>query len=185
MSSQKILLVTGDGGETYEVLYAKHRFMEAGYSPVIAAPTKKPLNLVIHDFSPGWDTYIEKPGYLVSSDITISELKAADYAAVLLLGGRAPEYLRNDHHLLAVMRDFGTQKKPIFSLCHGIQILIAAGLAKGRSLTCYEHVKTEVLTAGGEWIGQEAVRDGNIVCGQTWNSHPDFYRYVFDVLNGK
>jgi protease I len=185
MSSQKILLVTGDGGETYEVLYAKHRFMEAGYTPVIAAPSIKPLNLVIHDFSPGWDTYIEKPGYLVESDIQIAQTIAEDYTAVLLLGGRAPEYLRNDSRLIALIQDFNRQKKPIFSLCHGIQILIAAGLAKGRSLTCYEHVKTEVLTAGGEWIGDEAVRDGLIVSGQTWNSHPDFYRYIFDVLNGK
>jgi protease I len=183
MPQEKILLITGDGGETYEVLYAKHRFEEAGYKAVIGAPAKKRLNLVIHDFSPGWDTYIEKPGYLVSSDVTIARAKAKEFAAVLLLGGRAPEYLRNDAKLIALVRDFAKQKKPIFSICHGIQILVAAGLVKGRDVTCYEHVKAEVLRAGGRWVGQESVRDGKMVSAQTWQSHPDFYRHIFQVLN--
>ena len=93
---RKILIVTGDGGEGYEVLYAVHRFMEAGLVPVLAAPSKRLLNLVMHDFEPGWDTYVERPGYRREADIAIADAKSGDYEAILLAGGRAPEYLRND-----------------------------------------------------------------------------------------
>jgi protease I len=179
----KILIITGDAGESYECLYAKHRFEEAGYQPVIAAPRKKRMNLVIHDFEPGWDTYIEKPGYLVESDIAFAEVDTAEYQAVLLLGGRAPEFLRHDPKVIEIVRAFDRDEKYIFSICHGIQILTAAGLAKGRTLTCYENVRSEVEACGGTFVGKsEAVQDGRYVTGQTWQSHPDFYRLVFACL---
>ena len=85
---RKILIVTDDAGESLEILYAKHRFAEAGFVPVIAATQKKRLNAVIHDFYPGWNTYIEKPGYLIASDVTFKQVNVADYAAVLLIGGQ-------------------------------------------------------------------------------------------------
>ncbi|WP_421796151.1 DJ-1/PfpI family protein [Haliscomenobacter sp.] len=181
----KILIITGDAGESYECLYAKHRFEEAGYQSVIAAPSKKRMNLVIHDFEPGWDTYIEKPGYLVESDIAFSEVNTQDYLAVLLLGGRAPEFLRHDAKVLDIVREFDRDGKYIFSICHGIQILTAAGLVKGKTLTCYENVRFEVESCGGTFVGKsEAVKDGRYVTGQTWQSHPDFYRLVFECLQG-
>jgi protease I len=183
--SKKVLIITGDAGESYETLYAKHRLMEAGHTPAIASTRKGPLNLVMHDFEPGWDTYVERPGYKVAADLTFNEVKVGDYAAVLLLGGRAPEFLRNDPTLLKLVREFADGGKFVFSICHGIQILVAAGLAGGRRLTCYEHVKSEVTSAGGEWIGQEAVRDGKFVSGQTWMSHPDFFRHVMQCLEGR
>ena len=179
----KILIITGDAGESYECLYAKHRFEEAGYQSVIAAPSKKRMNLVIHDFEPGWDTYIEKPGYLVESDIAFSEVNTQDYLAVLLLGGRAPEFLRHDAKVIDIVREFDRDGKYIFSICHGIQILTAAGLVKGKTLTCYENVRFEVESCGGTFVGKsEAVKDGRYVTGQTWQSHPDFYRLVFECL---
>lgn len=179
----KILIITGDAGESYECLYAKHRFEEAGYKPVIAAPSKKRMNLVIHDFEPGWDTYIEKPGYIVESDIALADAKAKDYLAVLLLGGRAPEFLRHDAKVIELVRDFDKQEKYIFSICHGIQILTAAGLVKDKTVTCYENVRFEVEACGGTFVGKkEAVQDGRYVTGQTWQSHPDFYRMVFKCL---
>jgi len=181
----KILIITGDAGESYECLYAKHRFEEAGYQSVIAAPSKKRMNLVIHDFEPGWDTYIEKPGYLVESDIAFSDVNTQDYLAVLLLGGRAPEFLRHDAKVIDIVREFDRDEKYIFSICHGIQILTAAGLVKGRTLTCYENVRFEVEACGGTFVGKsEAVQDGRYVTGQTWQSHPDFYRLVFECLKG-
>jgi protease I len=182
--AKKVLIITGDGGESYETLYAKHRLMEAGYAAVIASTRKGPLNLVMHDFEPGWDTYVERPGYKLSADLTFKEVNVSEYAAVLLIGGRAPEYLRNDATLLRLVREFAESDKFVFSICHGIQILVAAGLANGRKLTCYEHVKSEVTSAGGEWIGQESVRDGKFVSAQTWISHPDFYRQVMQSLDG-
>jgi protease I len=181
--AKKILVVTGDAGESYEALYAVHRLQEAGFKPVVAAPSKRRLHLVIHDFEPGWDTYIERhPGYGLEADITFAKCKAKDYAAILILGGRAPEYLRNDRDLLELVRAFDKQEKWIFAICHGIQVLVAAGLAKGKKLTCYEHVKFEVESNGGAWINQQAVRDGRFVTGQTWQSHPDFYREVMKCL---
>lgn len=178
----KILIVTGDAGESYEALYAVHRFREAGYEPVVAAPSQRRLHLVMHDFEPGWDTYVERPGYGLESDITFEEVKPADYAAILLLGGRAPEYLRHDARLIGIVREFASSGKWVFSICHGIQILTAAGLVKGRSVTCYENVRAEVEQCGGTFRTEQAVRDGRIVTGQTWQSHPEFYREVFACL---
>jgi protease I len=150
---------------------------------VIAAPTKKRLNLVIHDFEPGWDTYIEKPGYLVESDISYREAKSSDYEAIVLIGGRAPEYLRNDSQLIELVKEFYNSDKYIFAICHGIQILVTAGLVENRQITCYEHVKFEVESCGGTFVGKDqAVKDGKIVTGQTWQSHPEFYREVFKCL---
>ncbi len=83
-----ILVITGDGGECYEALYAVHRFREAGYEPRIAAPSRKRLHLVMHDFEPGWDTYVERQGYQLEADLDFSEVRVGDYDAVLLLGGR-------------------------------------------------------------------------------------------------
>jgi protease I len=184
VKKEKILIITGDAGEGYECLYAKHRFEEAGYEPIIAAPTKKRLNLVIHDFEPGWDTYIEKPGYIVPSDIAFSDVVPADYTAVLLLGGRAPEFLRHNAQVIKIVQAFDKSEKYIFSICHGIQIMTAAGLVKGKTVTCYENVRFEVEACGGSFVGKsEAVRDGRYITGQTWQSHPDFYRLVFDCLN--
>lgn len=178
------MIVTGDAGESYETLYAMHRFEEAGFKADIVAPSRKMLNLVIHDFEPGWDTYKESPGYKVTADLSIDEVSSTDYDAILLLGGRAPEYLRHHRDLIRIVQEFDQDGKWIFSICHGIQILLAAGLAKDRKLTCYEHIRYEVESNGGQYCeSEQAVRDRNIVSGQTWQSHPDFYRLVFDCLN--
>lgn len=178
----KILIVTDDAGESFETLYAQHRFREAGYEPVIAATQKKRLNGVIHDFYPGWNTYIEKPGYLIESDLTFDDVTVEDYAAILLIGGRAPEFLRHNKTLIGIVQAFHQQGKWILSICHGIQILLAAGIGKGLHLTCYENVRFEMESCGGTWVDQECVRDGRIITGQTWGSHADFYREVFKHL---
>lgn len=181
--NRNVLIVTGDGGESYETLYAVHRFQEEGDIARIAAPSRRRLNLVMHDFEEGWDTYVERPGYRLDADLTIEEIVVDDYDAILLLGGRAPEYLRNHAALLEVVREFDRQGKWVFAICHGIQILVTAGLAQNRILTAYEHVRTEIEMGGGTYATEQAVRDGNIVTGQTWQSHPDFYREVFACFN--
>ena len=135
MRPQKILIVTDDAGESFEILYAQQRFREAGWQPVVAATEKKLLNAVIHDFHPGWNTYIEKPGYLIASDLTFHDVNVDDYAAVLLIGGRAPEFLRHDARLMEIVTTFHRQEKWILAICHGIQILLAAGLGRGLKLT--------------------------------------------------
>jgi len=178
----KVLVVTGDGGESYEALYAVHRMREAGYEVLVAAPSKRRLHLVIHDFEPGWDTYVERPGYGLESDITFGEIKVADYSAVLLLGGRAPEYLRNNETLVAFTREFVKSGKWIFAICHGVQVLAAAGVTEGKRMTCYEHVRSEIEKAGATFCREQAVRDGRMVTAQTWQSHPEFYREIMKCL---
>ena len=182
---RKILVITGDAGESYEALYAVHRFQEAGWQPVVAAPSKRRLHLVMHDFEPGWDTYIERQGYGLEADIAFDQVKPEEYEAALILGGRAPEYLRNHAPLLETLRAFDAAGKWIFAICHGIQVLAAAGLAAGKRVTCYEHVRLEAEQAGGRYSTDQAVRDGRIVTAQTWQSHPEFYREIFACLAGK
>lgn len=180
--AKKILIITDDAGESLEIYYAKQRFLEAGFVPVIASTQRKLLNGVIHDFEPGWNTYIERPGYRIQSDLSFGQVRVKDYVAVLLIGGRAPEFLRHDKKVVRIVQEFDRQKKWLFSVCHGIQILIAAGLAKDRKLTCYCNVRLEVELAGGKWIDKESVVDGRIVSAQTWQSHPDFFRDVMTCL---
>ena len=179
---RKILIITGDAGESYETLYALHRFLEEGIEATVAAPSALRLHLVMHDFEPGWDTYIERPGYGAEAQLTFDQVDPAAYDAVLLIGGRAPEYLRHSARLLEIVRAMHGAGKWILSICHGIQILAAAGLVQGRNVTCYEHVRHEVALAGGFWCAAQAVRDGQIVSAQTWQSHPEFYREVFACL---
>ena len=181
----KILVVTGDAGESYEALYAYHRLIEADHEPVIAAPSKRRLHSVMHDFEPGWDTYIERPGYGMEATASFDEVSAADYGAILILGGRAPEYLRHNARLIEIVKDFDARGKWVFAICHGIQVLVAAGLVKGRRVTCYEHVRFEVENAGGTWCTEQAIREGRMVTAQTWQSHPEFYREVFACLAKK
>ena len=180
--AKKILIVTDDSGESYEILYAVHRFQEAGFKTHIAATQKKLINGVIHDFCPGWSTYVEKPGYLIQSDLALSDVKAKDYEAVMFIGGRAPEFLRHEPKAVELVKKFQDQGKWIFAICHGIQILFAAGVGAGLKLTCYANVRFELEQAGGEWVNKQCVRDGKIITAQTWESHPEFYREIFKAF---
>ncbi|HJS55126.1 MAG TPA: DJ-1/PfpI family protein [Chitinophagaceae bacterium] len=182
-AEKKILIITGDAGESFEILYASHRLREEGYIPVIAAPAVKRMNLVIHDFEPGWDTYVERMGYIIESHISFDDVDPSEFEAVLMPGGRAPEYLRNDARVIKIVKDFHQSNKYIFAICHGVQILVTAGLVNQRNIACYEHVKSEVEACGGKYITPgEAVKDGKIVTGKTWQSQPEFYKIVFSCL---
>lgn len=178
----KILVIVGDGGESYETWFAVHRFQEAGYDTRVAAPSKKRLNLVMHDFEPGWDTYMERPGYAMESDLTFEQVAVGDYLAVLCIGGRAPEYLRNNERVLQILREFNQADKWIFAICHGLQLLASAGLLHGKTVTCYEHVRKDVETCGATYVVKDAVRDGRFVSAPTWVQHPAFYREIFRCL---
>jgi protease I len=181
--AQKLLIIVGDGGESYETWYAVHRFREAGWQTAVAAPSKRRLNLVIHDFEPGWDTYLERPGYFMDADLSFDDVNVKDYEAVLCIGGRAPEYLRNNPKVLNILREFDKAGKWLFAICHGLQLIAAAGLARGKRATCYEHVRMDLEAGGGRFVNQDTVRDDRLVSAQTWREHPSFYREVFACLN--
>ena len=180
--SKKVLIVTGDGGDGYEALYACHRFQEARWEPIVAAPSRGPLHLLFFDDEPGWETYVERPGPRLDADVVIAAVAAHEFGALLLPGGRAPEYLRNDPDVLELARDFAAQGKCICAIGHGIQVLAAVGLTKGRTVTCHANVRIEVERSGGAFSSQPAVRDGNLVTAQSWRAHPEFYREIFSVL---
>jgi putative intracellular protease/amidase len=127
--------VTGDGGDSYEALYACQRFLEALWEPVIAAPSRRRLHMVFHDSEPGWDTYVERPGHAVEAHIAITAVSTKEFAGIVILGGRAPEYLRLNKQVLDIVRHFADANKPIAAICHGAQVLTTAGVAKGRRIS--------------------------------------------------
>ena len=180
--SKKVLILTGDGGDSYEALYAYHRFLEACWEPVIAAPTRRRLHMVIHDAEPGWETYKESPGYSIEPDVAITAVASREFAAIIILGSQRPEYLRNNASVLSLVCEFAEQNKCICAIGHGIQVLTAAGLIKGRTVTCHAHVRIEVERGGGIYSPKPAVRDGKLVTAQTWSAHPEFYREIFACL---
>ena len=180
--SRKVLIVTGDAGDSYEALYACQRFLEAQWVPVVAAPSRRRLHMVFHDVEPGWETYVERVGHSIEADVAITAVAAREFAAIIILGGRAPEYLRNDTSLLSLVREFASQDKCICAIGHGIQVLAAAGLTTGRTVTCHAHVRIEVEQSGGIYSHKPAVRDGKMITAQTWKAHPEFYREVFTCL---
>jgi len=180
--SRKVLIVTGDGGDSYEALYAYHRFKEALWEPIVAAPSRRRLHMIFHDTEPGWETYVERPGHCIEADMAITAVSAREFAAIILLGGRAPEYLRNDASLLSLVREFAEHDKCLCAIGHGVQVLAAAGLIKGRTMTCHAHVRIEGERSGGTYVNKPAVRDGRLVTAQTWRAHPEFYREVFACL---
>jgi protease I len=181
--SRKILIVTGDGGDSYEALYAIQRMEEAGWQPVVAAPSRRRLHMVLHDSDPTWETYVERPGHALDADVAITAVAAREFAAILLLGGRAPEYLRNDASLLSLVHEFARQDKCICAIGHGVQVLAAAGHIQGRTVTCHPHIRIEVERAGAKYVHKTAVLDGKLLTAEGWTSHPDFYRELFQCLD--
>ena len=172
----KILIVTGDAGESYETLYAIHRLQKAGYVPVVGAIARRRLHLVMHDFEPGWDTYVEKPGYRIPADIAFADTEPEHYDAIILSGGRAPEYLRNDPQLQKIVRHFVARKKPIAALCHGSLILAAVDALRGCTVATYEALAPDIERAGGKFKNTEVVVEGNLVTSRTWMDLPFFMR---------
>src|SRR5438132_12356323 len=133
----KILILTGDAAESLEVMYPYQRLLEEGYEVHIAAPSVKKLQFVVHDFVDGFDTYTEKLGYTWPADVAFADVNPEDYVAVVIPGGRAPEYIRNNPHAQRIVRHFAERDKPVADLCHGPLLLAAAGVLNGRRSSAY------------------------------------------------
>ena len=178
----KVLLVAGDATESLDTWYPYHRLREEGIEARIAAPAKKVLNSVIHDFEPGWDTYVEKPGYRIPADIAFADVEPERYDGIILSGGRAPEYLRNDPRLQKIVRHFVERQKPIAALCHGSLILAAVDAVRGRTISTFEALARDMERAGARFKNTEVVVDGNLVTSRTWMDLPFFMREFLKVL---
>ncbi|WP_030058218.1 MULTISPECIES: DJ-1/PfpI family protein [Streptomyces] len=180
--TSKILLVTGDAAESLEVFYPYQRLREEGYQVDIAAPTKKRLQFVVHDFVEGYDTYTEKPGYTWPADIALADVDPADYVALVIPGGRAPEYLRNDPDVQRIAQHFFAGDKPVAQICHGPLITAAAGVLDGRRTSAYPALAPDIKAAGAEFVEAEAVVDGVVVSARAWPDHPAWLRAFIEVL---
>jgi protease I len=180
----RVLLVAGDATESLDTWYPYHRLREEGIEVHIGAPVKKMLKSVVHDFEPGWETYVEKPGYHIPADIGFADVNPGDYDGIILSGGRAPEYLRNDKQLQKIVRHFVDSKKPIAALCHGVLILTAIDALRGRTVATYEALAPDLEIAGGKLEDTEVVVDGNLVSSRTWMDLPFFMREFLKVLKG-
>jgi len=178
----RILLMTGDAGEAQEIYYAKYRLEEEGWGVDIVAPTRRVFLSVVHDFEPGFDTYTEKPGYLVQADVGLSEIKAEQYDGLVLPGGRAPEYLRNRPQAVAIVRHFLESGKPIAANCHGPLLLLATGLMRGRTLTCYPDLEPDIRLAGCEFVNQSVVVDGSLVTVRGWPDNGPWMKEFVQLL---
>ena len=178
----RVLLVAGDATESLDTWYPYHRLREEGIEVHVGAPAKRVLNSVIHDFEPDWDTYVEKPGYRIPADIAFADVEPEDYDAIILSGGRAPEYLRNDPQLQKIVSHFVARKKPIAALCHGSLILAAIDALKGRTVATYEAPAPDIERAGGTFKNAEVVANGNLVTSRTWMDLPFFMREFLKVL---
>jgi protease I len=185
MANPKILILTGDAAESLEVMYPYQRLKEEGYEVHIAAPTKKKLRFVVHDFEPGYDTYTEKPGYSWDADVAFADVNPADYAALVIPGGRAPEYIRNDKDVQKIIRHFFQEEKPVAQLCHAALALAAAGVLNGRRTAAYPALECDVAAAGGKFINSEAVIDGAMVSARAWPDHPAWMREFIQILKKK
>ncbi|MEU6845895.1 DJ-1/PfpI family protein [Streptomyces sp. NPDC046716] len=181
----KILIVTGDAAESLEVLYPYQRLLEEGYEVHIAAPTRKKLRFVIHDFEPGFDTYTEKPGYTWPADLAFAEVDPGQYAALVIPGGRAPEYLRGDAELRKIVKAFFDTDKPVAQICHGPLLTAAVDGLRGRRVTAYPALETDMQTAGAAFRDTEVVVDGTLVSSRAWPDHAAWMREFLKVLRAK
>jgi protease I len=179
---KRILILTGDAGESQEIYYAKYRLEEEGWLVHIAALQKRTFLSVVHDFEPDFDTYTEKPGYRVEADLGIDEVDPSSYDGLVLPGGRAPEYLRNRPKAVAITRHFVETGKPIAANCHGPLLVIAAGGAKGKTLTCYPELEPEVRAAGAEFVNRDVVVDGALVSVRGWPDNGPWMREFVKIL---
>ena len=185
MTKQKVLILTGDAGESLEVMYPYQRLLEEGYDVKIAAPTKKKLHLVVHDFEPGFDTYTEKPGYRVAADVGFDEVDPKAYDALVLPGGRAPEFLRNKAAAIAIVRHFVETNKPIAASCHGPLLLFAAACATGKTLTCYPDLEPDARAAGATFVNRDVVVDGQLVTARGWPDNGPWMREFVKMLKAR
>jgi len=184
---KKILFLTGDFAEDYETMVPFQMLEMVGYEVHVVCPGKKKGDTVktaIHDFE-GDQTYSEKPGHNFALTYSFDEVTVSDYLGLVIAGGRAPEYLRLNDKVIDIVRYFFNHNKPVAAICHGIQILTAADVVKGRKLTAYPAVGPEVTLAGGEFhaiAADKAFVDGNLVTSPAWPGHPAFMREFLRLL---
>ena len=190
MAVKKILLIAGDFAEDYETMVPFQALQMVGHTVHAVCPDKKAgetIRTAVHDFE-GDQTYSEKRGHNFTLNATFDEIRQEDYDALVIPGGRAPEYIRLNNTVLQMVSHFAEANKPIAAICHGAQVLAAAGVLKGKSCSAYPAVGPDVKAAGGEYMDirmDQAHVDGNLVTAPAWPAHPEWLGKFLEVLGTK
>ena len=187
MAAKKILFLTGDFAEDYETMVPFQALLMLGHTVHAVCPGKKSgdtIKTAIHDFE-GDQTYTEKPGHLFALNASFDEVSPGDYDALMIAGGRAPEYLRLNDKVIACVRHFAESGKPVAAVCHGAQLLAAADVIRGKRISAYPACAPEVKLAGGEYADiavTDAVTDGQFVTAPAWPAHPAWLAQFVKLL---
>jgi protease I len=190
--AKKVLMLVGDYVEDYEVMVPFQMLQMIGLDTYCACPDKRAGEFVktaIHDFE-GDQTYSEKRGHNFMLNCTFEDIKPENFDALVLPGGRAPEYIRLNDRVIEIVKYFSQNKKPIAAICHGPQILVAADAVSGYELTAYPALKPDIIRAGGKWVDpnqtfSNACVDRNLVTAPAWPAHPEWVRKFLEVLGVK
>ncbi len=179
----KILMPVGDATEVVDTLYPFFRLQEEGYEVVVAGPEARMYHMVTHEIPPNaaipWDITQEAAGYHIKAVLAFRDVKPEEYAGLFVSGGRAPEYLRYDKDLMRTVQHFFSANKPVAVVCHGVEIVAAAGVLKGRKMTTVSKCALDVTQFGGEYLDQPLVIDGNLISCRTWHDYGTPYMKTF------
>ncbi|KAA0696302.1 DJ-1/PfpI family protein [Halopseudomonas laoshanensis] len=190
MTAKRLLLLAGDFTEDYETMVPFQALTMLGYQVDTVCPEKKAGDTVrtaIHDFE-GDQTYTEKPGHNFALNYDFDQVKVEDYVGLVIPGGRAPEYLRLNDRIIEIVQQFDKAQKPIAAVCHGAQILAAAGVLKGRECSAYPACGPDVKLAGGTYMDipvDQAHTQGNLVTAPAWPSHPAWLAAFVKLLGAQ
>ena len=184
----KILMPIGDATEALDTFYAYYRLPEDGYEVVVAGPEARLYHTVLHEIPPNpdvpWDITQERPGYHLKAAVAFRDLKAADFAGMFISGGRAPEYIRYDRDLRRVTREIAEAGKPIACLCHGIEILTAAGCIQGKRVTTVPKCAMDAEQGGAVYVNEPVVLDGQLVTGRGYGDNTQLLKEFLRLLKG-
>ena len=179
----KILLVIGDATEVIDTLYPWMRLQEDEYQVVLAAPEVRTYSMVQHQRPEGWDITRETPGYLIDADLAFADIRPDEYAGLLVSGGRAPEYLRYDPHLIDAVQWMAKEARPIGSVCHGIEVLATAGVITGKRITTVPKCQFDAEVCGATYVGGPVVVDGQLVTARGSRDGWQWMREFIKLLN--
>ena len=182
----KVLMPIGDATEVLDTLYPFFRLPEDGFEVVIAGPEARSYHGVMHEIPPSeaipWDITREQPAYHVKATVAFRDVKPEEYVGLFLSGGRAPEYLRYNQDLLRITRHFFETQKPVAVVCHGVEIVAAAGVMPGRTMTTVAKCALDITQVGGTYIDRACVVDGHMVSGRTWHDNTPLLKQFVKML---
>ena len=177
-----VLLPIGDAAEVLDTYYPLFRLREEEFQVLVAGPEKRGYHLVLHERPDGWDITQERPGYTLAADVAFRDVDPDALAGMVITGGRAPEYLRYDPDLIRITKALFLANKPVASVCHGIEILAAADVIRGREVTTVAKCALDCTFSGGVYVNREVVVSGNLVTCRTWHDNAAWMREYMKLL---